>query len=78
LKAQVKDGAMRVASIVVCDLIEKLNSFDEKHKESVLIFLPGFAEIFQFIEYMNEFYEQSWLKENIELVPLHSSLNEEE
>lgn len=78
MKAQVKDGAMRVASIVVCDLIEKLNSFDEKHKESVLIFLPGFAEIFQFIEYMNEFYEQSWLKENIELVPLHSSLNEEE
>ena len=69
---------MRVASIVVCDLIEKLNSFDEKHNESVLIFLPGFAEIFQFIEYMNEFYEQSWLKNNIELVPLHSSLNEEE
>jgi hypothetical protein len=46
MKAQVKDGALRVASLVVCDLIEKFNDFDEKRKESVLIFLPGFAEIF--------------------------------
>jgi HrpA-like RNA helicase len=52
---------MRVASLIVCDVIEKLNSFDERHKESVLIFLPGFAEIFQLIEYMNEFYDQSWI-----------------
>lgn len=46
LKAQVRDGAMRVASLVVCDLIEKFNSFEEDRKESVLIFLPGLAEIF--------------------------------
>lgn len=78
LKASVKDGAMRIASLVVCDVIEKLNTFEEKHKESVLIFLPGFAEIFQFIEYINEFYDQAWITANIEIVPLHSSLNEEE
>lgn len=42
------------------------------------MFLPGLAEIFQFIEYMYEFYDKLWLKQNIELIPLHSSLNEEE
>jgi hypothetical protein len=60
LKATVKDGAMRVASLIVCDIIEKLNTFGEKpgaEKQSVLIFLPGFAEIFQFIEYLGEFYD---------------------
>ena len=63
LKANVKESAMRVASIVICDVIEKLNSFDEKdEKASVLVFLPGLAEIFQFIEYMSEFYDKLWMK----------------
>lgn len=48
LKAQVKEGAMRVASLIVCDIIEKLKSFGETgdEKQSILVFLPGFAEIF--------------------------------
>jgi len=39
---------MRVASLVVCDIIEKLKSFGEtgEEKQSILVFLPGFAEIF--------------------------------
>jgi ATP-dependent RNA helicase TDRD9 len=39
---------MRVATIIVCDIIEKLNSFEENpgEKYSILIFLPGLAEIF--------------------------------
>ena len=71
---------MRVASLVVCDIIEKLKSFGEtgEEKQSILVFLPGFAEIFQFIDYLSEFYDRTWLKANLELIPLHSSLNEEE
>ena len=71
---------MRVASLVVCDIIEKLKSFGEtgEEKQSILVFLPGFAEIFQFIDYLSEFYDRNWLKANLELIPLHSSLNEEE
>lgn len=47
LKANVKESAMRVATLVICDIIEKLNSFDEQstEKASILIFLPGLAEI---------------------------------
>ena len=71
---------MRVASLIVADIIEKLKRFGEtgEEKQSILIFLPGFAEIFQFIEYLSEFYDRMWLKANLELIPLHSSLNEEE
>ena len=49
LKPQVKEGAMRVASLIICELIAKRNSFNEDpegDKQSILIFLPGFAEIF--------------------------------
>lgn len=48
LKPTIKEGAMRVASLVVCDIIEKLKSFGEigEEKPSILVFLPGFAEIF--------------------------------
>lgn len=71
---------MRVASLIVADIIEKLKRFGETgdEKQSILIFLPGFAEIFQFIEYLSEYYDRLWLKANLELIPLHSSLNEEE
>jgi HrpA-like RNA helicase len=80
LKANVKESAMRVATLVICEIIQKLNSFDEvgEEKASVLIFLPGMAEIFAFIEYMGEFYDKLWMKQHLELIPLHSSLNEEE
>jgi len=40
---------MRVASLIICELIAKRNSFNEDpegDKQSILIFLPGFAEIF--------------------------------
>ncbi len=56
---------MRVASLIICELIAKRNSFNEDpegDKQSILIFLPGFAEIFQFIEYLSEFYDRMWLK----------------
>ena len=80
LKANVKESAMRVATIIICDVIERLNSFEETSdvKASILIFLPGLAEILQFIEYIGEFYDRLWIKQNLELIPLHSSLNEDE
>jgi len=39
---------MRAASIIICDTIERLNTFndDPNEKKSVLVFLPGLAEIF--------------------------------
>lgn len=72
---------MRVASIIICDVIEKKNVFNEnleQGKQSILIFLPGLAEIYQFMEYLTEFYDKLWIKKNLELIPLHSSLNEDE
>ena len=47
-KPIIKEGAMRAASLIICDIIEKLNIFgdDPTEKKSVLIFLPGLAEIF--------------------------------
>lgn len=79
-KPQVKEGAMRAASMIICDIIERLNTFNDEatEKKSVLVFLPGLAEIFQFMDYLGEFYDKEWLKKNLELIPLHSSLNEEE
>ena len=58
----------------------RINTFNDEpnEKKSVLVFLPGLAEIFQFIDYLAEFYDRDWLKKNLELIPLHSSLNEEE
>ena len=72
---------MRVASIIICDVIEKkivFNEYLEQGKQSILIFLPGLAEIYQFMEYLTEFYDKLWIKKNLELIPLHSSLNEDE
>jgi HrpA-like RNA helicase len=79
-KPQVKEGSMRAASMIICDIIERLNTFndDASEKKSILVFLPGLAEIFQFIDYLAEFYDRDWLRKNLELIPLHSSLNEEE
>jgi HrpA-like RNA helicase len=42
---------MRVAAMIVCDVIEKLNRFNddieiEGEKKSILVFLPGLHEIF--------------------------------
>ena len=71
---------MRAASIIICEIIQKLNIFgdDPNEKKSILVFLPGLAEIFQFIDYLYEFYDKLWLSANFDLIPLHSSLNEEE
>jgi HrpA-like RNA helicase len=71
---------MRAASIIICDIIEKLNTFNDEpaEKKSILVFLPGMAEILQFIDFLGEFYDRDWIKKNLELIPLHSSLNEEE
>ena len=58
---------MRVASIIICDVIEKKNVFNEnleQGKQSILIFLPGLAEIYQFMEYLTEFYDKLWIKKN--------------
>jgi HrpA-like RNA helicase len=79
IKPQVKDCTMRTASIIICDVIERLNTFqDAEAKQSVLVFLPGLAEIFQFIDFIHESYDRLWIQQNLELIPLHSSLNEEE
>ena len=79
-KPIIKEGAMRAASLIICDIITRLNIFgdDPTEKKSILIFLPGLAEIFQFIDYLYEFYDHVWLNTNFDLIPLHSSLNEEE
>lgn len=58
-KPSIKEGIMRVASILICDLIERLNLFGdnvEEEKKGVLVFLPGLHEIFEFIEFIKDFY----------------------
>lgn len=79
-KPVVKEGSMRAASLIICEIIQKLNIFgdDPNEKKSVLVFLPGLAEIHHFIDYLYEFYDHVWLNANFDLIPLHSSLNEEE
>lgn len=74
---------MRVAAMIICDVIEKLNRFEEKteqeDKKSVLVFLPGLHEIFEFIEFIKDTYESNdnpWVRSTFELIPLHSSLCE--
>jgi|LauGreDrversion4_2_1035121.scaffolds.fasta_scaffold31188_3 HrpA-like RNA helicase len=59
-KPQVKESTMRVAAMLICDVIEKLNRFEDdpnEEKKSVLVFLPGLHEIFEFIEFINETYD---------------------
>lgn len=80
-KPQVKDCTMRLAAMIICDVIERLDSFGdmqegEGEKKSVLVFLPGLHEIFEFIEFIKETYDEKWVREKFELVPLHSSLCE--
>ena len=51
---------MRVAAMLIVDVIEKLNRFEDdpnEDKKSVLVFLPGLHEIFEFIEFVQETYE---------------------
>ena len=71
---------MRAASILICDIITERNAFndDPECPKSVLVFLPGLAEIFQFMEFMREYYTQDFISRKMELIPLHSSLNEDE
>lgn len=82
-KPVIKEGVMRIASIVICDVIERLNEFgDDKsegaEKKSILVFLPGYHEIFEFIELIKQFYPEKWLSNYLEIIPLHSSLSQEE
>ena len=61
-KPQVKEATMRVAAMLVVDVIEKLNRFEDEtgegsEKKSILVFLPGLHEIFEFIEFINETYD---------------------
>ena len=71
---------MRAASIIICDIITKNNAFSDElgTPGSILVFLPGLAEIFQFMDYLREFYPPEFISKKLELIPLHSSLNEEE
>ena len=50
---------MKVAAVLICDAIERLNRFqdDENDKKSILVFLPGLFEIFEFIDFINENYD---------------------
>ena len=40
--------------------------------------MPGLFEIFEFMDFINENYDPLWIRNNLELIPLHSSLCEEE
>ena len=57
-KPCIKEGVMRVASIIICDIIERQNTFGdelentEEGKKGILVFLPGLHEIFEFIEFI--------------------------
>lgn len=80
-KPQVKDCTMRLAAMIICDVIESFDRFKDVEegdgeKKSVLVFLPGLHEIFEFIEFIKETYDEKWVREKFELVPLHSSLCE--
>ena len=79
-KPQIKECSMKLAAMMICDVIEKKNRFfdDLTEKKSVLVFLPGLFEIFEFMDYINETYTHQWVRERFELIPLHSSLAEEE
>ena len=79
-KPLVKEGAMRAASIIICDIITNKNLFNDdlEAPKSILVFLPGLAEIFQFMEFLREYYTGDFIYRKMELIPLHSSLNEEE
>lgn len=80
-KPSIKEGVMRVASILICDIIERQNTFKddlEVEKKGILVFLPGLHEIFEFIEFMKDFYPLQWLTNHIDMIPLHSSLSQEE
>ena len=85
-KPCIKEGVMRVAAFIICDIIERLNVFEDEiagegeevEKMSILVFLPGYHEIFEFMEYLKHFYDENFLLNKIELIPLHSSLSQEE
>lgn len=79
-KPQIKEGVMRIASLVICDIIEKLDMFKDKgNKKSILCFLPGLAEIFQFMDFIQEYYKtEKSVLDAFEFIPLHSSLNDGE
>jgi HrpA-like RNA helicase len=40
--------------------------------------MPGLHEIFEFIEFINDFYPKEFLMNKLELIPLHSSLSQDE
>lgn len=44
----------------------------------MLVFLPGYHEIFEFIEFLKQHYTENWLLNHLEMIPLHSSLSQEE
>ena len=55
---------MKVASMLICDVIEKQNRFydEENEKKSILVFLPGLYEIFEFMDFINENYDPIWVR----------------
>ena len=69
-----------VLIIIICDIIASQNSFNDEpdQPKSILVFLPGLAEIYQFMEYLREYYTGNFISKKLELIPLHSSLNEDE
>lgn len=81
-KPSIKEGVMRVASIIICEIIHRQNTFGDdtevEEKKGILVFLPGLHEIFEFIDFIKDFYPAQWLQNNMELIPLHSSLSQEE
>lgn len=78
-KPSIKEGVMRVAAFIICDIIERFNEFnddlEEQEKKGILVFMPGLHEIFEFIEFINDFYPREFIMNNLELIPLHSSLS---
>ena len=56
-----------------------MNCFNDRGKPSILVFLPGFNEIFSFMEFVKEWYKHDdKIMGVLEFIPLHSSLNDGE
>jgi HrpA-like RNA helicase len=65
IKPTVRLCSMRIASIIICDVIERLDKFNEmsngQEKGSVLVFLPGLGEISEFIKFVYDSYDKLWI-----------------
>ena len=81
---ELSDTVVQTAVLFIVELLEIRDFFNELKrnaggdyppKGTVLVFLPGIGEIMQFLEALNT-YKPSICKDQLHVVPLHSSLGE--